>query len=470
MLATVAVLDTKPPDEAAQQQAITRADAPERNVAQRLHGHDDDHQPPDGERVERVLGTEALVRHQRQHDERRSREQEAVVHLLLRERVADEAMQPLPVRQHQRDDHPETGRERRVLLRQSAQHQSHHQRHHGRHAWVVAAPAGVGGDGGEPHEARSDRDECGAADQIRKAAQQRHECEGPYARGGAPETASLASFPLHAEHQPDPESDREREDLLLGRCDRDRHGQARARRSSSRRPMSSSPATAMPAPTKAVATISTVGRASSKNSRANGTTRTTSVGEQQGGAHRSDQPAAPARQPLERDDQVEPDEHEHAGRDGARLEQRQVEGVERELVARHDADPRGGARPGRRSATAAQEVARLPRPRARRERQQEGGDADREARGQAEVARQQRVGGGRRADREDQERREGALAHVELRHALEVAQDLPALGDHAGHRGEVAAHEHEVGHALGHLRAAALRDRQPRRLERRARR
>ena len=90
------------------------------------------------------------------------------------------------------------------------------------------------------------------------------------------------------------------------------------------------------------------------------------------------------------------------------------------------------------------------------------------ARGQAEVAREQRVGGGRRADREDQERREGAdLLTYSFATRWRLRRIWRPSATMRGHRAEVAAHEHEVGHALGHLRAAALRDRQPRRLERR---
>ena len=53
-----------------------------------------------------------------------------------------------------------------------------------------------------------------------------------------------------------------------------------------------------------------------------------------------------------------------------------------------------------------------------------------------------------------------------LGNALQVAEDLASLGDHSGHGAEVAAHEHEVGDALCHLRAAPLGDRQPCLLER----
>jgi hypothetical protein len=82
------------------------------------------------------------------------------------------------------------------------------------------------------------------------------------------------------------------------------------------------------------------------------------------------------------------------------------------------------------------------------------------------MARQQRVGAGAGADREDQERSEGRLGDVQLRHALQVAQRAPAFGDELRHGGEVAGDQHQVGHAARHLRAAALGDRQARALHR----
>ena len=63
-------------------------------------------------------------------------------------------------------------------------------------------------------------------------------------------------------------------------------------------------------------------------------------------------------------------------------------------------------------------------------------------------------------------RGEHRLGHEQLRDALDVAQDLAALGHHPGHDGEVVADEHEVGDRARHLRPRALRDREARLLER----
>ena len=51
--------------------------------------------------------------------------------------------------------------------------------------------------------------------------------------------------------------------------------------------------------------------------------------------------------------------------------------------------------------------------------------------------------------------------------ALKVTEDLSALGDHRRHSGEIATNEDDVCHGLGHLRAASLSDREPRRFQRR---
>ena len=69
-------------------------------------------------------------------------------------------------------------------------------------------------------------------------------------------------------------------------------------------------------------------------------------------------------------------------------------------------------------------------------------------------------------DRQDQEGGERRLRDEQLGHPLEVAEHLAALGDHRRHSCEIAANEHDVGDALRHLRAGALRDREPRLLQR----
>ena len=127
--------------------------------------------------------------------------------------------------------------------------------------------------------------------------------------------------------------------------------------------------------------------------------------------------------------------------------------------------PGGGAGGDREAGEPPQEAARAPRPAARRKGEQEGRDADGQGRGQAEVAREQRVAIAVVPTVRIRNAAKADLRHVELRDALEVAQDLAALGDHARDRGEVAAYQHEVGHALGHLGAAALGDREPGRLQ-----
>ena len=105
-------------------------------------------------------------------------------------------------------------------------------------------------------------------------------------------------------------------------------------------------------------------------------------------------------------------------------------------------------------------------PVARREREEEGRDADRERADEREVTRQQRVVDRGDPDRDDHERREHRLGDEELRHPLDVAEDPATLGDHRRDRREVAVDEHDVGDGLRHLRARALRDREARRLQR----
>ena len=102
----------------------------------------------------------------------------------------------------------------------------------------------------------------------------------------------------------------------------------------------------------------------------------------------------------------------------------------------------------------------------RREREEERGHADRERRRERELPRQQREDAAGQRDRHEQERGEQRLRDEQPRDPLDVAQDLAALVDHPRHLAELAGDEHEVGDRAGHLRAAALGDRQPRLLER----
>ena len=170
---------------------------------------------------------------------------------------------------------------------------------------------------------------------------------------------------------------------------------------------------------------------------------------------------------LERHDQVEADEDQRRGGDRSRGGHAEVEDVEGGEIAREDAEAGRRACREREARELAQEAVRGVRAAARRERQEEAGNADRQRSGERELARKQWVGRGRQPDRQDEEAGERRLRHEQLRDALDVPQDLPALGDHRRHRGEVVLDEHDVRHGARHLGAGALRDREVRRLERR---
>ena len=184
-------------------------------------------------------------------------------------------------------------------------------------------------------------------------------------------------------------------------------------------------------------------------------------------AERRDRRAADAAGHLEREDQVEADEDEHRDRHRSGGSEPEVEHVERKQVARQDAEARG--RPGRQreAGKLAQEAVRAVAAGAGSEGEEEAGNADRERRSKRQLPGEQRVRGRGQSDREDEEGGEGGLGDEELRHALNVAKDLAPFGDHGGHGRELAADEHDVGNAASHLRAGALGDRKPGRLERR---
>ncbi len=80
-------------------------------------------------------------------------------------------------------------------------------------------------------------------------------------------------------------------------------------------------------------------------------------------------------------------------------------------------------------------------------------------------ARKEGIGDRCQAHREDQEAGEDRLRNEELGDALDVPQDLAPLRDHRRDGRELASDEDDVGDGAGHLRPAALSDRQLRRLE-----
>ena len=106
-------------------------------------------------------------------------------------------------------------------------------------------------------------------------------------------------------------------------------------------------------------------------------------------------------------------------------------------------------------------------PGARREREQEGGDSDRDGRGDRGLPREQREGPGWDRNSHVDHGDEDGLGDEQPCDSLDVAQDLAPLGDHARHDAEVVANEHEVGDRARHLRARALGDREARLLQRR---
>ncbi|MGI8505315.1 MAG: hypothetical protein ACR2MK_00670 [Solirubrobacteraceae bacterium] len=129
-------------------------------------------------------------------------------------------------------------------------------------------------------------------------------------------------------------------------------------------------------------------------------------------AHAADSGAALEASPLDLVDEIQAGDHEHRGGDHARLADGVAEVVKSEQVAGHDAD--ADDHPGGQSESGglAAEARRLPRAAAGRQREEEGGDPDRDRGGQAEVARQQRVGGRGGSDHEDQEGGEGGFGEV----------------------------------------------------------
>ena len=85
MVATTAVLDTKPPNNPEMGKSGARADQPLRDVAGCVHQHDQHRELPDQARIDHFPGIDGLVRQQGQHQDRGGREQHRVAQLLVGE-------------------------------------------------------------------------------------------------------------------------------------------------------------------------------------------------------------------------------------------------------------------------------------------------------------------------------------------------------------------------------------------------
>ena len=187
------------------------------------------------------------------------------------------------------------------------------------------------------------------------------------------------------------------------------------------------PPTARAAPASAVAKITGSGAASAKNSRVNGIESVSEV--EPASAAQSPTTAALLRRPAASSATIRyrPTVDEHGRRDGPRLDERQVEDVQREEVAGHHAETGRRARGHGERRHLAQEAIDPVSARARREREEEGRHADGQRRGESEVPREERIRGRCQAHRDDQHGREDGLRHEQLGDALQVAQDLPAF-------------------------------------------
>ncbi len=184
-------------------------------------------------------------------------------------------------------------------------------------------------------------------------------------------------------------------------------------------------------------------------------------------AQAGDREASPPAFGLEPHHHREPAHDDDPGGDGARTDQAEVKAVAREQVAGDDTDPDRQAGGNREACDRLEVAVGPPRPRARREREHEGGDADRHRGGDRELPREQREDPGRDRDRPADRGGEHGLGDEQPRDPLDVSQDLATFADHPGHDAEVVADEHEIGDRARHLRSGALGDRQPCLLERR---
>jgi hypothetical protein len=166
---------------------------------------------------------------------------------------------------------------------------------------------------------------------------------------------------------------------------------------------------------------------------------------------------------LQGDDEEEPDHQQDGGGDRPGVARAQAGGMDGGQVRRLDADGRAQPSGDAEARDVAQETVRLLAPVARRERQEDRGDPDRERRDQAQVTGQERIRDRGNPERQDQQSGEHRLRDEELGHPLHVAQRLAPLGEQGGDRPKFAADEHEVSDRRRHVGPAALRDREPRR-------
>ena len=175
--------------------------------------------------------------------------------------------------------------------------------------------------------------------------------------------------------------------------------------------------------------------------------------------------APPLHAALDLDDDAQADRRRHHHGGAATLDDREVERPAHQQVGGRDGRRRDQARRHGERGQRAQEALAAHRPRALGQREEERRDPDRERRRHAEVARQEREGDRREPEGRQQHGRVDRLRHEQLRDAVGVADDAPALLDRRRDGGELVGQQHQVADALGHLAAVAHGDRQARLLQ-----
>ena len=124
-----------------------------------------------------AAAAQAAVGDERQHDQRGGGEQQAVMDLVLGERVAREAVQAVAEGEQEPDRDRDAGGEPCVALRERAEQERHHQRDLGRHAGVGLIRADGRDDRRRGHEAARDGHHGDASRHVGEPAQERHQGE-----------------------------------------------------------------------------------------------------------------------------------------------------------------------------------------------------------------------------------------------------------------------------------------------------
>ena len=156
-------------------------------------------------------------RNQRQHDQRAGGEQQPVVQLAFRQRLAHEHVQSLTLREEDRRADTDPRRQAGVPLRQRPEEKSDEQSDLRGEARILLVRGDIRGDRRESNDPQRNRGDSNAPDAIAEPSEERDQRESPDPRGPPRRSPTFPALALNPEQQPDAKRDEQADHRIADR-------------------------------------------------------------------------------------------------------------------------------------------------------------------------------------------------------------------------------------------------------------